>query len=180
MAIRKAIRESSHQNGFPARAIEAAMRARGKRLTFDDEELQDLCDAWYDGRAYSLLFLLYNFVDVATNRFHIDHVFPRALMTPARLKKAGVREEQIPEYQDRVNRLGNLQLLEGSTNISKSAKLPADWLAGHYSEARREHHCDLHDLGDVPTEITSFLGFYEARRARILEKLRQLLASDSP
>ena len=105
------------------------MRTRGHiELTFDDEELEDLADAGYDGRAHSLLFLLYGFVDVATNSFHIDHVFPRALMTPARLKKAGLDEEQILEFRDRVNRLANLQLLEGSTNTSKGAKPPAEWL----------------------------------------------------
>ena len=178
VAIRRAIRESSCHDGFPAPVIETAMPS-GKSLTFDDEELQDLADATYDGRAYSLLFLLYDFVDVATNRFHIDHVFPRALMTPARLKKAGVNEEKIPEYCDRVNRLANLQLLEGSTNTSKGAKPPADWLRAQYSEEERRHHCHLHDLGDVPTEIEGFPDFYETRRSRILEKLRHLLASDS-
>ena len=180
VAIRKGIRESSCHDGFPARAIEAAMHAQRKSLTFDGEELQDLADAAYDGRAYSLLFLLYDFVDVATNRFHIDHVFPRALMTPARLKKAGVHEEKIPEYRDRINRLANLQLLEGSTNTSKGAKPPADWLLAQYSEEeRRRNHCDLHDLGDVPTELTGFLDFYETRRTRILKKLRHRLVSAS-
>ena len=180
VAIRKGILESSCHDGFPARAIEAAMHAQRKILTFDGEELQDLADAAYDGRAYSLLFLLYDFVDVATNRFHIDHVFPRALMTPARLKKAGVHKEKIPEYRDRMNRLANLQLLEGSTNTSKGAKLPADWLLAQYSEEeRRRNHCDLHDLGDVPTELTGFLDFYETRRARILKKLRHRLVSAS-
>ena len=175
VAIRKAIRESSCSDGFPAREIEAAMRTRGKGLTFDDEELQDLADAWYDGRAYSLLFLLYGFVDTAKNQFHIDHIFPRALMTPARLKKAGVDEEQIPKYRDRVNRLANLQLLEGSTNTSKGAKPPADWLRAEYSEEAGRNHCHLHDLGDLPTEVTGFLNFYKTRRTRILEKLRRLL-----
>ena len=179
VTIRKAIRESSCHDGFPARAIEAAMRTHGKKLSFDGEELQDLADAAYDGRAYSLLFLLYDFVDVGTNRFHIDHVFPRALMTPARLKKAGVDEERIPEYRERVNRLANLQLLEGSTNTSKGAKLPADWLRAQYSEEESRHHCRLHDLGEVPTEIEGFLDFYETRRSRILKKLSHLLASDS-
>ena len=179
VAIRRAIRESSCHDGFPARAIEKAMPS-GKSLTFDDEELQDLADAEYGGRAYGLLFLLYDFVDVTTNHFHIDHVFPRALMTPARLKQAGISEEKIPEYLDRVNRLANLQLLEGSTNTSKGAKLPADWLSARYpDEEERRHHCHLHDLGEVPTEIEGFLDFYEARRNRILEKLRRLLASDS-
>ena len=177
VAIRKAIQETSAAAGFPTHAIEEAMRSRGKGLTFHDEELQDLADAGYGGRAYSLLFVLYGFVDVATNRFHIDHVFPRALMTPARLDKAGVNEERIPEYRDRMNRLANLQLLEGSKNTSKGAKLPADWLRDQYSEDERRNHCHLHDLGDVPAEMVRFLDFYEARRARILKKLRRLLVS---
>ena len=178
VAIRKAIRGSSHRDGFPARTIEAAMRARGKRLTFDDEELQDLADASYDGRAYSLLFLLYSFVNVDTNQFHIDHVFPRALMTPACLKEAKIDDEQIADFRDRVNRLANLQLLEGHKNKSKGAKLPADWLRAQYSEEQRLHHCHLHDLGDVPADISGFLDFYEARRTRILKELRRLLDSD--
>ena len=144
-----------------------------------DRNLAGLPVDTYGGLAYSLLFLLYDFVDVATNQFHIDHVFPRALMTPARLKKAGVDEERIPEYQDRVNRLANLQLLEGSTNTSKGAKPPADWLRAQYSDEERRNHCDLHDLGDVPTDVKGFLHFYATRRTRILEKLRRLLASDS-
>ncbi len=178
MAIRKAIRESSCHDGFPARMIEKAM-APGKSLTFDDEELQDLADAAYDGRAYSLLFLLYDFVDVATNRFHIDHVFPRALMTPAQLRKACVSDDEIPKYRERVNRLANLQLLEGSANLSKGKKPPSEWLREQYSEKERLQHCHLHDLGDVPTEIKGFPDFYEKRRSHILEKLRHTLASDS-
>ena len=175
VVIRRAIRESSSHADFPTCAIEKAMPS-GKSLTFDDEELQDLADAEYGGRAHSLLFLLYDFVDVATNHFHIDHIFPRALMTEARLKKVGISEEKIPEYLDRVNRLANLQLLEGSTNTSKGAMLPVDWLSAQYSEEERRNHCHLHDLGDVPTEIEGFLDFYETRRSRILEKLRHLLA----
>ncbi len=179
VAIRKAMKQESSHNGFPARAIEEEMRTRGKRLTFDEEELQDLADASYGGRAYNLLFLLYDFVDVATNRFHIDHVFPQALMTPARLKQAGVAEDCVPEYLDRVNRVGNLQILEGSTNTSKGAKLPSDWLTEQYSEEQRLNLCRLHDLGDIPTELESFLHFYETRRGRILDKLRRRLTSDS-
>ena len=178
VAIRKAIRASPRGDGFPAAAIEAAMGARGKKLTFDDEELQDLADAAYGRRAYSLLILLYNFVNVDTHQFHTDHVFPRALMTPARLKEARVDEAQISEYRDRVNRLANLQLLEGQKNSAKGATLPADWLRECYSDRERQQHCQLHDLGHVPTEITGFLDFYETRRTRILEKLRRLLASD--
>ncbi len=100
-------------------------------------------------------------------------------MTPARLKKAGVDEKRIPEYRDRVNRLANLQLLEGSANTTKGAKLPAEWLRAQYSEEERRNHRHLHDLDDVPTDVKCFVDFYETRRTRILKKLRRLLVSDS-
>lgn len=175
VAIRKVMRRCSTAS-FPIETIEDEMRRRGKRLTFDEEELKDMADASYSGtRAGNLLFLLYDFVDVSTNQFHIDHVFPRGLMTRSRLRKAGVGEDRIPEYLDRVNRVANLQLLEGSTNNSKKAKLPAEWLRDRYTAAERDNLCRLHDLGDVPDRITDFLDFYEVRRDRILEKLRRRL-----
>lgn len=178
VAIRKAIRGSYARSGFPAHAIEEAMRGRGKGLSFDDEELQDLADASYGGRAYSLLFLLYDFVDTATNRFHVDHIFPLAKMTEAQLRRAGVDDEQIPEYRSRVNRLGNLQLLTGRTNRQKGDKLPADWLDSRFSQEEQRDHCNQHDLGVIPREVTGFLDFYDSRRTRILEKLHSILVED--
>ena len=101
-------------------------------------------------------------------------------MTPARLKKAGVNEEMIPTYRERMDRLANLQLLEGSTNTRKGAKPPADWLRAKFpSDSERRNYCQLHDLGEVPADIEGFLDFYETRRQRILERLRHLLASNS-
>ena len=38
--------------------------------------------------------LLFPFVDTK-NHFHIDHVFPRSLFTPAKLKKAKVPDDDI-------------------------------------------------------------------------------------
>ena len=84
------------------------------------------------------------------------------------------------EYFDRVKRVANLQILEGSTNTSKGAKLPADWLIEQYSEDERRNLCRLHDLGDIPTELKSFWHFYETRRGRIMNKLRRRLTARTP
>ena len=35
-----------------------------------------------------------------------------------------------------------------------------------------------HDLGDVPVDMAGFNAFYEARRDRLLGRLRQLLGAD--
>lgn len=175
VAIRSAIRESADLSGFPTDQIEGAMRRRGKDLTFSDEEIEDLADTPFS-RAYSVLALLYDFVDVANNRFHVDHVFPRALLTPRRLRKAGVDEAEMGEYAERVNRLPNLQLLVGTENSAKGATLPLEWLKRNRTPEGIRHYCDLHDLGQIPCGIDGFLRFYEERRGQIVAKLRARLA----
>lgn len=176
LAIRSAIRDSS-SDGFPSDDIEAMMRRRGKSLAFENEELEDLVDTPFsDRRAYGILALLYPFIDVQKNQFHVDHVFPRAQMTESKLRRAGVPEEDIQTCLDRVNRIGNLQLLTGLVNQEKSAKLPSEWLRVEYPDPRsRKEHSDRHDLGDVPEELTGFNQFYEARRERMLARLSRIL-----
>lgn len=51
------------------------------------------------------------------------------------------------------------------------------WIATFERRAAREY-AQHHDLGDVPADITGFNAFYEARRARLLSRLRRLLGTD--
>ena len=162
--------------GFPAKRLEEAMRARGKSLTFEEEELEDLVES--KDRAFGLLSVLYPFVDTQNNKFHIDHVFPKSRFSPRRLRQAGVPEDDIEEYQDRVDRLPNLQLLAGDLNQSKSDMLPEKWIATFELRTAREY-AEHHDLGDVPADITGFKVFYESRRDRLLSRLRRLLRDGS-
>ena len=74
-ALRSVIREHGGAM-FPSAQLEAAMRARGKSLTFEEEEFQDLVEA--KDRTFTLLALLYPFVNLRTSKFHIDHVFPKS------------------------------------------------------------------------------------------------------
>ena len=159
---------------FPAQQLEEAMRARGKSLTFEDEELEDLVES--KDRTFALLSVLYPFIDTQNNKFHIDHIFPKSRFSSRRLHKADVPEDDIAEYQDRVDRLPNLQLLAGDLNQSKSDVLPSEWIATFDLQTAREY-AEHHDLGDIPADITGFNVFYEARRSRILGRLRRLLGA---
>jgi len=175
LALRVAIQEHG-QDHFPVAEVEAAMRKRGKGLRFTEDEVQDLLDSAYgDKRTFALLGLLYPFVDL-TNVFHADHVFPRSRFTPTRLRKAGVPEDVVWTFHEKVNYLANLQLLEGSANKSKQDKLPAAWLQERFPDAAaRENYCNLHDLGSVPESILAFMDFYDARRERLMVRLQELL-----
>ncbi len=161
---------------FPSAALETAMRARGKSLTFEEEEFEDLVES--KDRTFTLLSLLYPFVDLQNNRFHIDHVFPKSRFSSRKLRLAGIAEDEVPGLQDRVDRLPNLQLLVGEANESKSDTLPRQWMVATFGPQASMEYAKRHDLGDVPVDITEFNEFYEARRARLLGRLRRLLAAD--
>ena len=173
-----ALRSTIKQHGaytFPVDEIETVMRRQGKSLSFGEEELQDLVDA--STRTFTTLSLLYPALNLATNVWHIDHVFPKSRFTPARLRRAGIDETKIQVFIDRANRLPNLQLLPGSYNEEKNATLPADWLDSHFAgnnEGRNRYLID-HDLGEIPRQISGFNHFYETRRERMLERLRGIL-----
>lgn len=170
-ALRTTIQTTGLDN-FPSAELGRVMAARGKSLSFEDEEIQELLDLEYgDRRTFALLSLLYPFVDLR-NHFHIDHIFPKARFTAGRLRKAAVPEDQIENLRELHNRLGNLQLLEGAFNNEKRQKLPGDWLKERYPSAEEQtNYRQLHDLGDLPDDIGRFNAFYEARRSRLREKI---------
>lgn len=161
---------------FPSAQLEAAMRTRGKSLTFEDEELEDLVES--KDRTFALLSLVFPFVDLQNSRFHIDHVFPKSRFSPRHLRRAGVAEDDISEFQDRADRLPNLQLLVGEENESKSDKLPQQWIAGTLHAEAASAYIARHDLGEIPAGMAGFSPFYEARRHRLLRRLRRLLGPD--
>lgn len=174
-ALRTVIDEHGNE-GFPAARLEATMRGRGKSLTFEEEEIEDLVES--KDRAFALLSLLYPFVDVQNNRFHIDHVFPKSRFSSNLLRDANVPQAAIPDFQDRVDRLPNLQLLAGEENESKRDKLPHQWIAATYDSTTALEYRNRHDLGEIPSDITGFSTFYEARRALLLERLRELFGTE--
>jgi hypothetical protein len=161
---------------FPVEQLEAEMARLGKALIFDEQLLLDLVETPYrNKRVFALLAMLYPGVDVR-NDFHEDHVFPRARFTRPRLIAAGIPASDVADYQDRFDRLPNLQLLEGSVNVSKQQKLPADWIRERFVDPQaRQMWLAAHDLHDLPEAIEGFADFYDARRDRLLARLRSIL-----
>ncbi len=174
-ALRRVI-DTDGGDAFPSAALETEMRRRGKSLTFEEEELQDLVES--KDRTFTLLSLLYPFVDLKSNRFHIDHVFPKIRFSRSRLRQSGVADDDVPALRDRADRLPNLQLLVGEANESKRDKLPQQWMAETFDTQKAKEYAERHDLGDVPADMTGFDAFYEARRDRLLDRLRERLGPD--
>lgn len=180
-ALRTVIKSSSN-GGFPIDSLSQSMRQRGKSLTFETEEVEELTSMKYgDKRIFFILSLLYPFVDLR-NQFHIDHVFPRSQFKPARLRKDGLDDTKIELLRDIRDRLPNLQLLEGADNIQKQATLPVAWLKSRYPGQDGEgdkisikDYCDRHDLGEIPKEVKDFQQFYDMRHAALKTRIANLI-----
>lgn len=164
---------------FPVDILDRNFASIGKALRFEEEEIDDLIDHGFGHPdTFSVLSLLYPGVDL-NNRFHVDHIFPKARFTKQRLRCAGVPEEEIEAHMDCVNRVANLQLLEGTANLEKSEKMPADWLKSQYPDIDNlkswKHRNFLKEDYLVPESMVGFLGFYEERRTNMKKRLANLL-----
>ncbi len=145
------LREVIAENGseaFPSEQLQRAMAQRGKSLSFEDAEIDDLLHLTYgDRRIFPLLALLFPFVDFH-NQFHVDHVYPRSRFTKRRLLKAGINEADVERLERQADELPNLQLLEGAANNEKRATMPASWLAKHHpNRATARNYRENHLLG---------------------------------
>ena len=172
-ALRQNIRNC--HSGFPITELGETMRLRGKPLVFDDDEIDDLTEMRYnDRRTFSLLSLIFPHLDLRQH-FHIDHVFPKARFTQAKLSAVGFSEGRANQFLNFADRLPNLQLLEGHKNVQKGAMLPAKWLRTFESDVERKNYVTTHLLGEVSETIHDFDSFYETRRLQLRNRIVELL-----
>lgn len=175
----RAVIQREGAGGWPAEAIESEMARQGKSLRFEATEIDDLLDSKYGAkRIFPLLAMLYPGIDTR-EQFHEDHVFPRALLrSRARLRKGGVTDADLDQFQELCDRVPNLQLLRGHENSGKRDKMPAVWLAGAFPTIeQRESWLRDNDATGLPDDIPGFPVFFAERRARMRTRLVQLLAT---
>jgi hypothetical protein len=178
VTIRRVVREHA-DSGFPVDEIQTAMAKAGKSLRFEREEIEDLVGSQYGkGRTFALLALLYPGIDVK-NEFHVDHVFPQSRFKRTKLEQAGIATDDIAVFMDHVDRLPNLQLLEGPVNESKLATMPLEWAQQRYPDPQpRGLYLAGHDLDGLPAALTDFLTFFNLRKQRMVGKLLPMLGSE--
>ncbi|WP_262107559.1 DUF262 domain-containing protein [Arthrobacter sp. Marseille-P9274] len=164
---------------FPVEALETAMAAVGKGLTFDTAEIDELLNLKYAGqRTFSVLSVLYPGLDLS-KKFHEDHIFPKSRFTNKKLAEAGVPTERVDDYLASFNLLPNLQLLAGTANIEKQDALPIDWIASAFpTEERRATYLQENDLDGLPLGSIDFMEFFEKRKTRIRDRLVEALGSN--
>ncbi|WP_311877553.1 DUF262 domain-containing protein [Microbacterium forte] len=181
--LREIIR-SEGDEAFPVAAIERAMARRGKSLAVTDALVDDVLSLEYGRpRTFAVLAALFPHVDTR-NQFHVDHIFPSALLDPKKLNRQ-VNEDgglafspsQVDELVELKNQLPNLELLPGLENIGKLAATPAAWLAGEYSSSEeRASFLERNALPSIlPSSAEEFVAFFDKRRSNLEARIVKML-----
>lgn len=176
-------------SAFPVAEIERAMSRRGKPLTITDALVDDILSLAYGkARTFAVLVALFPHVDTR-NQFHVDHVFPAALLDKKALRRqkkddgtTSFTPGEIDELLDRRDRLPNLQLLPGLENIGKSAKLPENWLGAEYPSAHdRSAFLERNALPQsLPRSVEEYRDFFDERSVKLAARIHSLLKPQIP
>ena len=171
--IRKIISEST---SFPLDEIVNHFKGTNKTLIFSDEDIENLLDYRYgQSFTFSVLSLLYPTLDYR-NIFHIDHIFPKSQFDIRTLRKRGVTDTNIEKYQQNLNCLGNLQLLEAIPNIEKQDKDFEIWFSETYQNPEEKRaYKERYYIPDVDLSFGNFLDFFEKREDLLKAKLKEVL-----
>jgi len=166
--IRDLIQEDINAE-FPLAKIIDKFKGTNKTLIFSDEDIENLTFYKYgQGFTFSVLSLLYPTLDFR-NKFHIDHIFPKSLFKKLVLKKKGLTDEEIEVFQDYMNYIGNLQLLEAIPNIEKQDTEFEIWFKDTYTtESEQKDYSHKHYIPqDIDLRFNNFKEFFEKREELI-------------
>jgi len=106
-------------------------------------------------------------------KYEQDHLHPFDRFDGS--KPISISMEDWRRWRGNRNRLSNLQLLEGRSNGSKNAMRLIDYYNDMNDMQKEEFHKQAMISQDMSLEIEDFEKFYEARKAILTERIRELL-----
>ncbi|MDX1699055.1 MAG: hypothetical protein R3250_00485, partial [Melioribacteraceae bacterium] len=93
------------------------------------------------------------------------------------LIKLGIENEnERNQYLNSYNAIGNLQLIQETENLEKSATPFVEWLSSNYKEDDLINYKNMHFI-PLNNDLTmnDFMEFYESRRETLKSKLLHVL-----
>lgn len=176
---RKIIQESLEtSNKFPERDLLIGLRKHSQIDFTDSRCLDDLLSTKYsDKGCFLALSLLCPEKHWGTAQYHIDHIFPQANFSKAKLLSCGVSEWALDAYLSSKDCLANLQLLPALDNLEKSDADFNLWIRSRTPEFARQH--------SIPNDETlyqteRFLDFIKQRESLLRTHYSIVLGLDSP
>ena len=175
--IREIIR-ANKKNDFPIDQIIEKFKGTNKSILFGEDDIEEYLLKLKYGKSETLntLMLLYPSLDFSTNKFHIDHMYPKSKFKKKNLSNMGVSKNKIDEYIDTVNDISNLQLLSGQLNEEKQDTDFDEWFNQNYvSKKDKIQYRHLHYLPEMEYTYPEFLDFIAKRKQLLKKKLKEIL-----
>lgn len=170
---------NKHEGRFPLKEIIANYSGQRKSISFSEEDIENLLDLEYGKRGtYSALTLLYPGLNYTFN-YHQDHIHPKSAFHKTSLRKAGFSEEDIDNFKMWFNTLPNLQLMQETENIQKSAKPFETWLDAQYpTESGRNAYLQQHYIStEASLTLKDFEAFHDERWETLKQKFIEILGA---
>ncbi len=161
---------------FPLEKIEK--EAKYNQI-IDDEFLENeiIWRRKNSAEAFAILSFLYPNLDYKNNNFHKDHLHAENLYKEYK-KNGEAKHKKDANYNywafEVYDSLPNLQMLDANENKSKQDKSLEQWVQENCKNDR-EGFLNKHLIPDIDLSLENFDDFYEARKALLIKKLKEIL-----
>lgn len=178
--VLRPIREILKANGsneFPLDEIFDRFKGTNKSIHFTNDDIDEFLLRLKYGKSDTLstLMLLYPSLDFS-NKFHVDHMYPKSKFTKVFLREQGVPEDALDWYIGTVNDISNLQLLAAQLNEEKLAINFNDWFNAQYqTESDKYQYRSLNYLPEIDYTYENYPLFIEERKKLLKTQLRKVL-----
>ena len=179
-AIRNLIKDTQ-PTVFPLEAIIEKLKKDypNKSISFEnDSDFDFIRDLKYGKPATYFALALLGKGKIPTHIYHQDHVFPQFQFNASNLNKLNLTSEDRARYEEKKNTLGNIQLLQGNENQSKSDREFKAWLEETYKNETERNAFLLSQQMPIEhsLEFVDFLSFVTQRENKIIEAFKQKIA----
>lgn len=161
---------------FPLEKIEK--EAKYNQI-IDDEFLENeiIWRRKNSAEAFAILSFLYPNLDYKNNNFHKDHLHAENLYKEYK-KNGEAKHKKDANYNywafEVYDSLPNLQMLDANENKSKQDKSLEQWVQENCGNDRKGF-LKKHLIPDIDLSLENFDDFYEARKALLIKKLKEIL-----
>jgi len=162
---------------FPIHEIIEKFKGTNKSIQFTEDDIEEyLLKLKYGEKdTLSTLMLLYPSLDFS-NKFHVDHMYPKSKFKKPYLRKMGVPEDKLDEYIDAVNDISNLQLLAAQLNEEKLNTDFDKWFNDQYkTDSDKIQYRTINYLPQMEYSYANFQQFMNERRNLIKAELVKIL-----
>ncbi len=158
---------------FPLDEIKQTDLGLNKSFEFTDDDIEEILEYKKGAYTFMVLSFLYPQLKFGQVKFHQDHLHPKSSFTYTKLNKLGISPDNIADWQEKKDRIPNLQLLKGLENESKSKTPLKKWVSTikYQQKYKKENYFPKR----VNLRLRNFNNFYIKRRSLLKENIEKIL-----